>query len=601
MYHIFLGVYPNDTETVNVAKLLAEKYPNVHVIINDLPGPTCKAQNINCVIRNIKKYETLHNKRFQSLTIHDSEDVVHPYELKVTNYLIDKYPALQFPVFPIMKMPKFSNYFESITTGTYADEFAENHFITMVGRYSSGAFVPSAGTGFALSRATLDSFGDEDVLPDKSLTEDYRLSLTLYEKGIQMYYVLERVPRIVKDHKLKWEFIATRSLFPKTFKTAVKQKTRWILGITMQSLRFREIFKTKDLTFVGRYSLYKDVKAKVGNLLSIIAYPIFIYFIFSLFIPLIPIFPAKSLSYYLSIVLTIMMIERQLFRGVAVYQVYGFRSVFFSCLLPPLMPLRLIWGNIINFVATVRAFKQNYFGQKIKKNKKEQKQSKNTEKKMAWAKTDHQFLEEHVLKTYRRNIGDILLEKSYIDPELLKSALKEAQKNNQLIGNYLIKNNIISEEELLTALAKVKHIPFLEVDELESYNLEQFAKTFDKDLLTELLSIPLLKTPKGYVVAFCDSSPNNAQTILREKYNIFVNAVFVSQSAITKGLEMIYSKNNKITPEYKQSFAMRLFLGGFINHEQLILVRSYTYKNNKSEEEMMYEMGLTPQAPLNKI
>ena len=46
---------------------------------------------------------------------------------------------------------------------------------------------------------------------------------------------------------------------------------------------------------------------------------------------------------------------------------------------------------------------------------------------------------------------------------------------------------------------------------------------------------------------------------------------------------------------------MRFFLGGFINHEQLILVRSYTYKNNKSEEEMMYEMGLTSQAPLNKI
>jgi len=44
-----------------------------------------------------------------------------------------------------------------LTVGTYADEFAENHFITMVGRSSTGAFIPSAGTGFVTSRKTIDS------------------------------------------------------------------------------------------------------------------------------------------------------------------------------------------------------------------------------------------------------------------------------------------------------------------------------------------------------------------------------------------------------------------------------------------------------------
>jgi hypothetical protein len=42
-----LGVYPNDTGTVRVAKELEAKHPDrVRVIINTLPGPTSKGQDI---------------------------------------------------------------------------------------------------------------------------------------------------------------------------------------------------------------------------------------------------------------------------------------------------------------------------------------------------------------------------------------------------------------------------------------------------------------------------------------------------------------------------------------------------------------------------
>lgn len=353
MYHIFLGVYPNDPATIRVAEELAARHNNVHIVINELPGPTSKAQNINYVIRRIAAFEKERGWEFASLTIHDSEDVVHPYELRVTNYLLDTHDALQFPVFPLIKMPTFRNFFANITTGTYADEFAENHFATMVTRCMTGAFVPSAGTGFVLSRKVLQSFGNEDVLPSDSLTEDYRLSLTLFECGVRLYYVLEQIPRIDAKGKLVWDYITTRSIFPNTFKTAVKQKTRWIYGITMQSLSLHEIFRTPKLSLSGRYSLYRDHKAKVGNLLVIVSYPILIYFLISLFALLPSIYPKGTLSWYLCFVVFVMMLEQQFFRGVAIYHVYGMRSVFFACLLPPILPLRLMWGNIINMVSTM--------------------------------------------------------------------------------------------------------------------------------------------------------------------------------------------------------------------------------------------------------
>ncbi|MDL2253650.1 phage adsorption protein NrfB [Ruminococcaceae bacterium OttesenSCG-928-I18] len=598
MYHIFLGVYPNDDATMAVAAELEAKFPNVHRVVNELPGPTSKAQNINYVIRQIRDFEQEHGWQFASLTIHDSEDVIHSYELKVTNYLLEKYEAMQFPVFPILPMPRFRNFFKTITTGTYADEFAENHFSTMVSRYNSGAFVPSAGTGFALSRATIESFGDEDVLPRDSLTEDYRLSLTLFERGIQMYYVLERVPRITNDNKLKWDFIATRSIFPNTFKTATKQKTRWILGITMQSFKFRDIFQTKGLRLVGRYSLYKDLKAKVGNLLVFVGYPVLIYFLVSLFVPLPVIYPIYSVSWYLCVVVTIMMIERQLFRGVSIYNVYGMRSVFFACLFPPIIPLRLVWGNIINMVATFKAYKQKILGQNTNKkaNKKAEKQAAKgnaakapAKKKLAWDKTEHTFLEKSVLKRYHRNMGDVLLEKGFVTPEQLAEALREAAKKEQPIGSYLLGEGLITEEQLLLALSHVKHIQFLTSSDLVCYHPQQFASVFDEALLRSLLSIPVMKTPTGYVIAFCESSPNDAQTTLRNAYGITVSAVFASRTAIENGLEVMYSPQKEpVSP----SLAVTLALQNAINYEQAIIVHNYA--DTQEEETLLQYMGLQP-------
>ena len=59
MYHIFLGVYPNDDGTMNVARKLEEKYENVHKVVHIIPGPSSKADNINNVIKNIFEFEMM--------------------------------------------------------------------------------------------------------------------------------------------------------------------------------------------------------------------------------------------------------------------------------------------------------------------------------------------------------------------------------------------------------------------------------------------------------------------------------------------------------------------------------------------------------------
>lgn len=607
MYHIFLGVYPNDSATIAVAEALSEKYDNVHVIINDLPGPTSKAQNLNHVIREIKKFEKQFGWKFQSITVHDSEDVIHPDELLATNCLLEKYPAVQFPVFPLMEMPTFRNFFKNITVNTYADEFAENHFTTMVNRCSMKAFVPSAGTGFALSRAVIESFGDEDVLPRDSLTEDYRLSLTLHEKGMQLHYVLEKLPRLKNDGKMHWDYIATRSRFPSTYRAAVKQKTRWILGITMQSFRLKDVFKTKDMNAVSKYTLYKDSKAKIGNLLSMVGYPILIYFLCSLFIDLPPIYPKYTLSWWLCCFVTFMMLERQFFRCIALYNVYGLRTVFFSVFFPPLFPLRLIWGNIINLESTVRAYCQflSGRGKKQEKNiaKKENEKAENkikTEvkqsttnskplKPIAWAKTDHEFLDKKILLRYRRNLGDILLQRDEINIDDLKYALEN--KGNELLGSYLVKNGFVTYDQIVIALATSTMIPYTLEKDLSSYPVYTTCNSLNYKWNENNPAIPLFKINNQCIIGCTVDITDEILRNLSQQFKSEIALVYITEEAFLNAKEKINS-SSKLDVDLMDSIEGKLLNEQRINYEQYVLVRNVCLSHKCTSSEALLSMGL---------
>jgi adsorption protein B len=72
---LYLGVYPNDTDTRDVALMLAAKYADrVRVIVNTLPGPTSKGQMLNEMFRQV--YSTPDAPDL--VVLHDSEDVIDP-------------------------------------------------------------------------------------------------------------------------------------------------------------------------------------------------------------------------------------------------------------------------------------------------------------------------------------------------------------------------------------------------------------------------------------------------------------------------------------------------------------------------------------------
>jgi adsorption protein B len=574
MYHVFLGVYPNDDATIAVAKRLERKYNNVHMVINAHRGPTCKADNINNIITFIRQFEDYHDWRFSSIIVHDSEDVVHPYEFKVANFLLDRYDSLQFPVFPLQKMPTLGNFFSGMTSGTYADEFAENHFRIMEMRDTMSAMVPSAGTGFVISHRILDKYGSEPLFPKDNLTEDYKLSLNFAQRGFQVHYVLEKVQRLLDNGTVKWNYIATRSIFPATFRKAVQQKTRWIYGITMQSAKFTDIFKPSGLSLMGRYTLYKDLKAKIVNLMVLPGYLVFIYFIVSQFISLPVMYPRYTFSWWLCVLLTILMVFRQTMRAIAIKNIYGFKSVVFACLLPPLITIRLVWGNIINLSATLRAWKQLIFGFK-KINKK---------RKVAWNKTDHEFLEKHVLYRYYRNVGDVLLEKQYLDADTLKQILEQSRKEGLRLGDALLQNSAVTEEQLMIAVANSQHRLF--VKNVSSF-INNIADDFNKQWLEQSLIYPLLKTKNGYVIAETNfTPPDTYERFKTDRTKIKIHTVYTTKAKI---LEAIHN-NDTVKDDSNINLVTEMLQKDKITWEQAVLALD----NQNFIPDILGYMGLKP-------
>ncbi|WP_326524967.1 glycosyl transferase family protein [Sphingomonas sp.] len=220
---VFVGTYPNDPATIDAVAQVAQRDARVRLIVGDRAGPTTKADCLNGLWRAMQREEVLLGVRFEAILLHDAEDVVHEGELIVLAHHLRTADAAQLPVLPLPRPGAH------MVGGTYLDEFAEAHGKTLAVRSTIGASLPLAGVGCAVSRTMLDRIargrGGTPFDP-ASLTEDYELGLTIAAMGgrTALAEIAERPgARPVGVH----------AYFPAALDTAVRQKTRWMLGIAL--------------------------------------------------------------------------------------------------------------------------------------------------------------------------------------------------------------------------------------------------------------------------------------------------------------------------------------------------------------------------------
>ncbi|MGE5864205.1 MAG: glycosyltransferase, partial [Rhizobacter sp.] len=89
-YRVFVGTYPNDQPTIDEVERMVKRYPQLQRVEVPHPGPTSKADCLNAVVAAIFDYEREQGGEFAGVVLHDSEDVLHPLELKFFNYLLPR-------------------------------------------------------------------------------------------------------------------------------------------------------------------------------------------------------------------------------------------------------------------------------------------------------------------------------------------------------------------------------------------------------------------------------------------------------------------------------------------------------------------------------
>jgi len=380
-YHVFIGTYPNDAETQAEVDKVTARYPRLHKVVTSQPGPTTKADCLNHVIAAIGEFEQAQGLHFAVLAYHDAEDVVHPLELRVFNHLVPTFDLVQLPVMPLVRG------WTHAVGNHYVDEFAEWHGKDLLVRQHLTGQVPSAGVGTAFSRraiALLEQINAGQVFDTGTLTEDYEIGVRLHEVGARE--VLVHYPVRFAGTPPSWferrgvhANVCVQEYFPDTLASAMRQKSRWIVGIVFQG--WRKLGWRGSLAM--RYMLMRDRK-------SVLAFPSLLFGYLIVLAVLIhelhltidpgmwrypdPI-PRGGLFWVLTFINFGFMVNRLLQRFICTQRYFGFWQGLQS------VP-RMLVGNVVNIGAFFRAFTQV-------------RRSSRQGRPVAWDKTQHVFPDLH--------------------------------------------------------------------------------------------------------------------------------------------------------------------------------------------------------------
>lgn len=426
-YHFFIGAYPNDEPTLEAVRELETRFPHVHLAICPHDGPTSKADCLNWIYQRMLLFEEHNSVQFDIVITHDAEDLIHPIAFEQINAYADRFEMIQIPVLPLPTP------FRNFVHGMYCDEFAEWQLKDMRARQIMGSFIPSNGVGTGFTRQALEKLANAEhnlIFEPACLTEDYENGLRLHKLGCPQVFV----PLSMTSGGT----IATREFFPRTMRSAIRQRTRWMMGIGLQSWE-RHGWRG---SLAEVYWFWRDRKGLLGNPLSLFANLLFVFGLLSWVAARITglAWSLERHAPHLNLLVATLVIQlvQTSVRMACTGRIYG-------ALFALGVPLRMICANWINTVATFRAI-SGYLRARIR------------HEPLVWLKTEHAYPSRNALMEHKRKLGEILVGSAYLDADVFSNALA-TQPAGMRIGEYLVKLGKISQDDLYEALSLQQSLP----------------------------------------------------------------------------------------------------------------------------------------------
>ncbi|WP_349975664.1 cyclic di-3',5'-guanylate-activated glycosyltransferase NrfB [Pseudomonas sp. WHRI 8519] len=522
-YQIFVGTYPNDPQTQADVDAVCLHYPNVHKVVCARPGPTSKADCLNNIIDAILRFQSDARIEFAGFILHDAEDVISPMELRLFNYLLPAKDMIQIPVYP------YAPQWRGFTAGHYVDEFAENHGKDVIVREALTGQVPSAGVGTCFSRRAISALledGDGIAFDVQSLTEDYDIGFRLKQKGMKCIFARYSVTDPALALKREWrpgmsrefaQVICVREHFPRDWQHAIRQKSRWIVGIVFQGTSNLGWSRTGALN----YFLWRDRRGLFAYLLSFLVNLLLLVLLAMWLVTVIApqswrFMSILSDSQLLTTLLWLnglLLINRLFQRGWFVTRYYGIGEGLLSA-------PRMMWSNFVNFFANLRALRQVM--------------EMGDSRRVAWDKTTHEF--PAIASPARTPLGHRLVAKGYISEAQLEQAITSPVRRR--LGRELLLRGWLTSEQLVQTLAEQLDLPWAP---LNPFKLDrQLIALLPRRLATHYGVLPVAE--EGDTLVLASESPVSQVSlgVISRQLKRPVNYRLAPQGRVTLGLRYHY-------------------------------------------------------------
>lgn len=583
-YQIFVGTYPNDLDTQNDVDAVCERFPNVHKVVCARPGPTSKADCLNNVIASILRFEEKTKVKFAGFIMHDAEDVVSAMELRLFNHLLERKDLIQLPVYPFSRGPFH------FTAGHYLDEFSEMHGKDIVVREAFVGQVPSAGVGTCFSRRAIIRLSEEgDGLPFdiQSLTEDYDIGFRMKAWGMEEIFVHfavtdQKYASFAEKSRSRsysgGNVVCVREYFPETLQTSVRQKSRWIVGIVFQGIQVHKWTSDWKLN----YFLWRDRKGVIAHFLSFLAtlivLQVAIVWAIEQFNPdgyrFMSIFMEGKWTETLIEVNFYFFLNRIIQRMIFVRRYYGIIQALVS-------PLRLFWGNLINFLANWRAIRQVL-------------EQGGNPKRVAWDKTEHEYPTVSD-RSLGHSLGSILKEKYGVTEAQITMALEQRLADEKL-GQSLLRLKMIDVETLGQALAEQANTTFEYINPFEI----GFTVTglITKEIALKYRILPIREDGKKLVVVGENRLSPVAMASIERQLDRKIEYRLCQLGACTLGIRFHYLEDTSCNPT-KEIEA--LIASGRIDEKAALEIKNEYFSSQIQFGDALQQAGLIEQTVFNQI
>jgi len=148
------------------------------------------------------------------------------------------------------------------------------------------------------------------------------------------------------------------------------------------------------------------------------------------------------------------------------------------------------------------------------------------------------------VKTFKKRIGELLVESGAITDAQLHLALKQQKESGQRIGDILISQKILTEEQLMNVIAKRLEIPFVNLEDIVVD--PEITDIIPPEMARKYLLLPLFKIENTLTLAIYDPLDFIALDEVAYHTKMKIKRVVAAKSQLESAIDKLYAINDAV-------------------------------------------------------